>query len=810
MNPFPSFINGQFSLLSFLLGIMAGGVLFFAWQKVRPLWRNQWQRFLRGWYDITARLRSGVEQRFLNETIYYVQAYHLGRHRVALDRVYTAPRFLAPQPIGDLEQKFSSTAQLTYIWPDLAARVATPPVPEMSLPQLLRSGQRVVVTGEAGVGKTTLLAYVTYLCASAAPTDPYAFLLPVVPAFVHLSELVLEGSETDPLFPLVQALQQRGSALGRSGISNLLHQKVKAGNLLLLLDGWDEVGGREETAVIQWLHTLFTSYPSLRALVSACLTGFGPLLQVGFTWTTIRPWRLAEIETFVAHWARVFSNNPLSPDRFWLPGQTAQETTLRFWLVAEGKLPTAAFQPQRRYDLYAQYLTQFLTEVAEHAPQRLLEFFWQRLAYTLLVEQKLALTPDEVAALAAEMLMEKEGRVDLGMVKTLQKATAQSTLFVHNRTGDLRFLNQVWRDLLASGHLVQQGLTFIVENHARDETWAGVLRFYVAQADAEFLVKKVLHSQVSSPMRDGLFQVASWLPEVKEPGEWRQQTLILLGQLTRQRTFAQVLRLRAAVALVQTGQPGIMAFVQQLLERSDVFLRQAGVTALSHLGQRDPQRVVEMLRELLADGDGDVRVTAVAALAWLGLPLVEKPLLAALIEGDDLMRRAAAMGLAANGAAGHEILREAGEDDDLRVRRAATYGLALVDESWVEPLLVQLERKDREWVVRAAASEALEQLRTRQKPAIWEPLQLRRVAWLMDYAQAEGRTVPEGKAGVPFLAQLLSQARQPAVRVAAAITLGQLLDKESIPALETAGQDQDSAVQNAAFATLCLTRRAFK
>ncbi len=810
MNPFPIPSNWQFDFLSFIIGLLSGVALLFAWQKTRPTWQKQWQRIVRGWYDATVRLRTGAEQRYLNETIQYIEAYHLGRQHVALQHIFTAPRFLAPQPVSDIDQMLPASAQLNYIWPDMAAHVSTPPVPEMSLTQMLRNGKRVVVAGEPGVGKTTLLAYVTYLCASAAPAEPFDFLLPVVPAFVHLSELELGNEETDPFVPLIQALQQRGSALGRSGINNLLRQKVKAGQLLLLLDGWDELVGVEETAVFQWLQRLFTSYPGLRALIAACLTGFGPLLQLGFTWTTILPWRLSELESFAALWSKAFSNNPFSPDRFWLPGRGAQDTTLRFWLVAQGKLPAATYQPQRRYDLYTQYLTQYVNEGAEQVLPRLLEPFWRRLAYTLLAERKLALTANELSALAAETLMEKEGEVDLNKVKALLKTTAQSVLFVQNSSGSLRFLNLMWRDLLAAGHLVQHGLAYVAENHVRDEAWAGVLRFYVAQTDAEVLVKKSLQSQVSSPMRDSLFQVASWLREVKEPGEWQQQVLILLGQLTRQRTFAKVLRLRAAVALAQTRQSGTMTFVQQLLERSDAFMRQAGVVALSHIGLTEPQRVIEMLQKFLSDGDGGVRETAVSALSWLGLPTAEKSLLSALLEGDDQMRRVAAIGLASNGKAGQEILREAAEDEDVRVRRAATHGLVTINEKWAETLLTQMERKDREWVVRSAATEALEQMRIRQKTSLWEPLQPQNIKWLTAYALAEGRTVPEGKAALPFLVQVLSQARQSAVRVAAAMTLGQLLDKDAIAALETAVQDQESAVQDAAFATLCLTRRAFK
>jgi HEAT repeat protein len=809
VNPFSFLSSWQFDYLSFALGfLICTGLLLFL-RKTRAFWRSRGQQFLSQWHKGVARLRSGAEQRFLQDTILYALTYHLGRQLIALDQVYTAPRFLAPQPIADLEYKFPAGAQLNYIWPDLAAGVATPLVPEMSLAKLLRNGQRVVVAGESGTGKTTLLAYVTYLCALDLPPEPYAFLQPVVPAFVHVAELDLGNKEVDPLLPLILALQQRGSPLGRSGISHYLQQKAKTGNLLLLLDGWDELVAERNTAVCQWMQNLLTTYPDLRAIVTACLIGFGPILELGFTWTTIRPWHLSELEHFSVQWGKAFSNNPLPADRYWRPGRGAEETTLRYWLVAQGQVASAVDKPQRRYDLYAQTLNQFINEVADHVPQGLLERFWQHLAYTLQAEGRLALTQSEAAAIAAETLKEKEGQVDLNVVKALQKATAQSALFVQDHSGSLRFLAQSWRDLLASTYMVQQGLFYVAETKIRDPQWAGVLRFYVAQTDPEFLVKKALQTQISSPMRDSLFQVATWLPEVKSAGEWGQQTLILLGQLARQRTFAQVLRLRAVAALVQTGQPGTMAFVQQLMERSDAFLRQAGAVGLSHLGLLDPDRVVKMLQKMLEDGDGAVRETAVSAMTWLGILETEKELLAVLLEGDDHMRRIAAVGLAINGTAGHDILREALEDDEARVRRAAAHGLAFINAPWVEPLLVQLERKDREWVVRAAATEALEKLRSEQKAGSWLPLSLRGVRWLADYALEEKRVIPEGKAALPYLVQVMGQARKPAIRAAAALTLGQLLEKESIPALETAVQDQDSQVQNAAFATLCLVRRAF-
>ncbi|MCB8990159.1 MAG: HEAT repeat domain-containing protein [Ardenticatenaceae bacterium] len=767
-------------------------------------------RLQRWWKIVTARLRTGVEQRFYTETIGFVQGYHLGRHLVALEKIYTPPRFLAPLPVDDPEHLLPASAQFNYIWPELATAVATPLVPEMTLRQLLRNGRRILITGTAGSGKTTLLAYITYLCAAATPAEPDDYLLLTLPAMLHLAELNLATEETDPLAPIITALRQRSSPLARPGIPDLLRQKLKADNLLLLLDGWDELADGMETAVFTWLHNLFTTHPNLRAIITTSPTGYGPLLSFGFTQTIIRPWDINELETFAEQWAKPLENNPLSPERYWLPGRSAHETSLRFWLLMQGHTASTAHNPQRIYDLFTLYLKHAIAQTDETAPQASMEPFWQSMAYTLLSSGKLSLTANELTALATETLQYNMAQTDVNEVKALQKATLQHPFFVQDSNGSVRFLSKTWRDFLAAGYLVQQELTDVPASHVREEAWANVLRFYVAQVGAAALVKPLLHSQVSSPMRDGLFQAASWLPEAADSDKWRQQTLILLGQMTRQRTFAQVLRLRAAVALAQTAQPGTMTFVQQLLERSDRFLRQMGVVALSHLGWAEPEQVVEMLQNTLADGDGLVRETAVTALSWLATPLAETALLSALIEGDDNMRRVTAASLVHRGDFGRDILKEALEDEDVRVRRAAIYGLTRADDVWAEPLLAQVERQDSEWLVRTAATEALEMIRTRRKPSPWEPLQPRQLRWLSAYATMEGRVVPIGEATLPFVVQVMAQATKPSVRAAAAMVLGQLLDEQTIPALETAVQDPDTQVQNTAFAILCLVRRAFK
>ena len=166
------------------------------------------------------------------------------------------------------------------------------------------------------------------------------------------------------------------------------------------------------------------------------------------------------------------------------------------------------------------------------------------------------------------------------------------------------------------------------------------------------LAGQLLKGQDNTPSRESVFQVASWLPLTAEKGEWRRQTMILLGQMIRSATsFTQVIRQRALAALAQSGEPGMMTFVSQLLERTDPFLRQLGTTALAYVGH---DQALGLLAKMVNDGDELVRQTAVyGLLLQQNHPLAEQPLLAAMLSDDEALSRIVAEGFGVKRGAGH-------------------------------------------------------------------------------------------------------------------------------------------------------------
>jgi HEAT repeat protein len=818
----------RFDLSSLLFGLLLGLLLAFIVRRLRPWLRLRRQKIAGRVRNTLAWMRSGVEVRFQSEMVEYVLNHHQGHRWAKLDQIFVPPRLLIPPQETDPKPPSDwGASQLNYLWPDLASNIVTPAPLSIGIRELLLAGRRTILSGPAGSGKSTLLAYCAYLCGAATADGPYAALFPIVPVFVHLAELELdraEGSETgdevklgEPVARLAAALQKRSSPITSSGVKGMLQQRLKSGKLLLLLDGWDEIPVPSRAVATDWLANLLEEHPQIAVIVATSVTGYGPLLELGFAFTGLLPWRAGQVEKFGANWAKSYplSQSPRA-SYYWRPGQSAIQNSLRIWLfAASGKANGKEFQRlkgwnelvERGLELFSQQVDEKdqASDGGNHAPDQHTLSLWERMGYELVSEGKLSLTKAEIATLVQEVLSQQPA-MDRAKSSQLAKSLANTDLFITWPNETVSFLCPVWRDFMAASHMSKSGLHEEAARQAMNPHWQGALRHYVGLNGATELATQLLSVKEQSLTRDALFQVASWMAEAPDGGEWRRQTMILLGQIIRQASFAHALRQRAAAALVQTGEPGIFTFITQLLERSDPFLRQIGTAALSHIGS---ERAIELLEKLLEDGDPQVRMTAVRALTWIANPLTEQPLLMALIHGDDDMSRIAAKGLAQNGSEGIEILREAIEDDDLRVRRAAIQGLTLIEEAWVRPALVEIERTDDEWVVKSAASEALEMISVRAKPSPWQPLAVDQQGWLVRHAALEERSVPKGSATLPYLVQILAESSGAEQRALAATSLGQLAKVAALPALETAVRDSDKQVSEAAYTTMCLIRRAY-
>jgi hypothetical protein len=169
----------------------------------------------------------------------------------------------------------------------------------------LKQTRRLLIRGQAGSGKTTLLQWVAVMAAShgfdASLSDWNSF----VPFFVRLRDYVDKGLPKPEDFPI--AVTPSIAGLMPKG---WVHEKLKSGNAIILVDGVDEMREAQRADVRVWLKELRDSFPDARIIVSSRPTAIkeGWMDAEGFDDAELQPMELSDIYSFIEHWHSAVRN----------------------------------------------------------------------------------------------------------------------------------------------------------------------------------------------------------------------------------------------------------------------------------------------------------------------------------------------------------------------------------------------------------------------------------------------------------------------------------------------------------------------
>jgi HEAT repeat protein len=244
---------------------------------------------------------------------------------------------------------------------------------------------------------------------------------------------------------------------------------------------------------------------------------------------------------------------------------------------------------------------------------------------------------------------------------------------------------------------------------------------------------------------------------------------------------------------------------RQAATGSDASVRAGAILGLGALGQDQDLLLIDAA---LSDPDLQVRIAAINALdilARLGNPQAMELIIAAMIEAEDQVQRLAVEALAEFGPEGYSVLRDAAQDEDLIVRRAAIYGLAAVGEPWAIEMIEQLQSEDEEWLVRNAAVQALESLNLgddKETPQLDMALpQAESEPWLIAWAAERGEGTGTGDAALTTLIRALNEG-DITTRLLALDTLRRLGNPRTIDVLRQTMRDPDPSVRLEALVAL--------
>ncbi|WP_327133042.1 NACHT domain-containing protein [Streptomyces sp. NBC_01343] len=357
--------------------------------------------------------------------------------------------------------------------------------------EVLNRHERVLLRGEAGSGKTTLIQWLAVSAARGEQAGRIPYVLP-------LRTLTRHGERLPPPARFLAAV---GSPLTGEQPQGWEGRVLRDGRALVLVDGLDEIPEAERPQAHRWLEDLLAAYPGNRWLVTsrpAAVRGDW-LTDQDFEELQLAPMSRAEVAAFVERWHTAAEGEAeeldLLRERLLHSVHSKPELArlatnpLLCGLFCALHRERRGFLPSGRKELYTAALSMLLhrrdrerglrlPELAEEPQLQLL----QRLAYWLIRNGRAELGRGRAEALIADALPAVPAARVLGDAPAVLRHFLERTGLLRAPTEDtVEFVHRTFQDFLGAGAALDEGGLGELTRHADDDQWEDVIRMAVAQ-----------------------------------------------------------------------------------------------------------------------------------------------------------------------------------------------------------------------------------------------------------------------------------------------------------------------------------------
>ena len=775
----------RFDAPSFFVGVIAAfllvGLIFLFRHPLRDGLRVMRARLV----DLRERLTAGAERHYLDALADRLVELHLAESSAPFEDLYLPPRFDPPHPRPSLHA---------------AAREPRP----VSIAQALAATTQLAIVGASGSGRTSLLVYLARLFATRDARDTLHLDERRLPILFHLSEIdwSIEDQHEEPAAALIEAALVHAPKLVAANITSLINARLNTKGLLLLIDGWDEIPIDDRATAREWLAALIEKYPDHRIVMSASPPTSAPLEDMGFAALSLGALEPRDIETLAQRWASVAGGG--TPDAVMLaesmrqpPGLPPRPIDATLSASVWHKRGSVPLNVLAAYDRWID-LTLADGGITNTLAAR---SALSHLAWTMLEEGRSSVAREEITALVLETL---PGDKTVG---SLAIALYDSPLFVPLGQG-LGFAHRRIGAYLAAAYARDTGQTMAIASRFNDPLWDDVAFFFAGLGDAAPVVSTAL-SVPDDLFRTTLLRLGEWTSIAPYEAPWRGRVMTELARLMMAPDTPDPLREQIMRIAVATRDRGVTYLFKQMINKPETQFKRLGLRAFG-LMRREAD--VPIAAGLIHDKRADVQIEALRTLGEIGGQAAVDALAEALLELDDEPRRVAAEALARCGRAGWDLIKEGATlsddqgEDVVRVRRAAVFGLACIDQPWARDRLLTMQREDPQWAVRSSATDALRLIglgdeESEEAALDVTPLDRDSLGWLVQWSAVKGQSIGRGQAAEQALQRALDDL-EPNVRLAAVHTYAHLGDKANIPALVNKLKDENPQVRDAAYHAL--------
>ncbi|MDG9673581.1 NACHT domain-containing protein [Micromonospora sp. DH14] len=370
--------------------------------------------------------------------------------------------------------------------------------------QALGDAARVLLRGDAGSGKTTLMQWIAVTAARHGFTGELDTWNGRTPFLIRLRDHVAQ-----PLPPPERFLDLIAATIAGLMPPGWVHRQLGTG-AILLVDGVDEVPEGQRRTVRDWLHGLLSAYPDLRVVVTSRPAAASArwLDTEGFTSVFLERMGPADVKALIRHWheaVRRAADLPCEPHL--LPGyeqrllaqldgsahlQNLAGSPLLCAMLCALNLDRDSNLPRNRMDIYQAAIDMLLhrRDSQRGVPTALPELtsrdqaqLLQEVAWWMTQNSRTELTRAEATQRFAHRLAGIR-HITAPVAAVLEHMIQRSGVLREPVPDRIDFVHRTFQEYLAAREAADQGHTGALLEHAHLDTWRETIILAAGHANA--------------------------------------------------------------------------------------------------------------------------------------------------------------------------------------------------------------------------------------------------------------------------------------------------------------------------------------
>lgn len=389
------------------------------------------------------------------------------------------------------------------------AEAGTRPAPQR-VEQLLKGRRRVLLRGEAGSGKTTLVQWLAVRSLAGTLGEELEYLNHRVPLVLQLRKLFRKGNlrpRPEEFLDLDDRMCAERQPPGWA------HRVLRSGRAMLLVDGLDEVPTAQRDEALDWLEQLLGHYPKVWTIATVRPSAVPPgwLDHFGFEELSLCPMGVKDRGLFIERWHEAALQEMLTGDH--TPAEElrwrreiaedradllrALETSPELNQLTDSPLLCAMIcalnresdgvLPRRRMEIYRDALTMMLVKRDEarrlRGPEQMQLSeeeqlaMLRRVAHWLVLNNQVEGRRTDAVAQIAKVLWDlpnvaRQGDADQAYTHLLNR----SGLITETSAETFQFVHRTFQDYLAAMEFKEERHFGLLAGRAVEEQWGDVIR----------------------------------------------------------------------------------------------------------------------------------------------------------------------------------------------------------------------------------------------------------------------------------------------------------------------------------------------